>query len=109
MKKQPTENCDPFHDVKEWQDHRYDPGYYTGGNIHPLLKAKRPNRYGYVLIPSGLTLLVIALFGRDHRLYWYPSPLQTGLALLMIIAGVRLIKRPGTRTSKPKTPPLTQD
>jgi len=38
----------------------YDPGYFTGGNIHPLLKAKRPNKYGYVLISSGLGFLFVA-------------------------------------------------
>jgi hypothetical protein len=47
MKKYPAEDNDPFRDVKDWQDHRYDPGYFTGGNIHPLLKARRPNKYGY--------------------------------------------------------------
>jgi hypothetical protein len=45
-------DIDPFHDIKDWQDHRYDPGYFTGGNIHPLLKASRPNKYGYVLATS---------------------------------------------------------
>ena len=63
MKKYPAEDNDPFRDVKDWQDHRYDPGYFTGGNIHPLLKARRPNKYGYVLILSGLGFLFVAFFG----------------------------------------------
>lgn len=50
MKKHATEDDDPFRNLNEWQDHRYDPGYFTGGKIHPLLKARRPNKYGYVLI-----------------------------------------------------------
>jgi len=23
----------------EWQNHQYDPGHYTGGNMHPMLKS----------------------------------------------------------------------
>jgi hypothetical protein len=87
MKKPPAEDTDPFHDLKDWQDHRYDPGYFTGGNVHPLLKAKRPNKYGYFLVLSGLSILFLALFGR-----WYNAVLQMALALLMIAAGVKLSK-----------------
>jgi hypothetical protein len=45
---------DPFADIREWQDHRLDPGHFTGGRIHPVLKARRPNRYGYVFLIGGL-------------------------------------------------------
>lgn len=91
MKKYPAEDNDPFRDVKDWQDHRYDPGYFTGGNIHPLLKARRPNKYGYVLILSGLGFLIVAFFGRDRS--WIEVVLQFVMALLLIAAGVKLVKR----------------
>jgi hypothetical protein len=94
MKKHAAEDNDPFRDLKEWQDHRYDPGYFTGGNIHPLLKAKRPNKYGYVLILSGLGLLAFAFFGR-----WYEAILQVALALLMLAADVKLAKGTDARPS----------
>jgi hypothetical protein len=94
MKKYPAEDNDPFRDVKDWQDHRYDPGYFTGGNIHPLLKARRPNKYGYVLILSGLGLLFVAFFGRDRLL---EVVLQIAMALLLIAAGAKLVK--GTEPS----------
>jgi hypothetical protein len=94
MKKHSAEDNDPFRDLKEWQDHRYDPGYFTGGNIHPLLKARRPNKYGYVLILSGACILFLALFGR-----WYDAVLQIALALLMIAAGVKLAKGTDARPS----------
>jgi hypothetical protein len=67
---------DPFHDVKDWQDHRYDPGYYTGGNIHPLLKARRPNKYGYVLVFSGLIMLLPLWMFPDVGFYWLGVLLQ---------------------------------
>lgn len=87
MKKHATEDDDPFHDLKEWQDHRYDPGYFTGGKIHPLLTARRPNKYGYVLIFTALGLLVFAFYGR-----WYEAILQVAVGLLLIAAGVKLAK-----------------
>lgn len=84
----------PLGDLKEWQEHRYDVGHFMGGNIHPLLKAARPNKYGYLLILGGLGILIIVFFGRNHMLYWYYAALQMCVALLMITAGVKLIKRP---------------
>ena len=90
MKKYPAEDNDPFRDVKDWQDHRYDPGYFTGGNIHPLLKARRPNKYGYVLIISGLGFLFVAFFGRGRL--WIEVVLQIAMALLLIAAGANLVK-----------------
>ena len=93
MKKH-AEDDDPFHDLKEWQDHRYDPGYFTGGKIHPLLKGRRPNKYGYVLIVSALGLLVFAFFGQ-----WYEVILRVALALLLIVAGVKLAKGTDVRRS----------
>jgi hypothetical protein len=95
MMKYPAEDNDPFRDVKDWQDHRYDPGYFTGGNIHPLLKARRPNKYGYVLILSGLGFLFVAFFGRDRL--WIEVVLQIAMALLLIAAGVKLVKVPNPR------------
>ena len=82
-------------DVKDWLDHRYDPGYFTGGNIHPLLKAKRPNKYGYFLVLSGLGSLFVACFGRDRL--WIEVVLQIAMALLLIATGVKLVK--GTEPS----------
>ena len=90
MKKYLAEDNDPFRDVKDWQDHRYDPGYFTGGNIHPLLKARRPNKYGYVLILSGLCVLFIAFFGGGRL--GIEAVLQIAMALLLIAAGVKLVK-----------------
>ena len=101
MKKYPEEDNDPFRDVKDWQDHRYDPGYFTGGNIHPLLKARRPNKHGYVLILSGLGFLFVAFFGGDRL--WIDVVVQIAMALLLIAAGVKLVKVPNPRHRRMKT------
>ena len=76
--------------MKDWQDHRYDPGYFTGGNIHPLSKARRPNKYGYILILGGLVSLFIAFFDRDRL--WIEVVLQIAMVLLLVAAGVKLVR-----------------
>lgn len=96
MKKYPAEEPDSFRDIKDWQDHRYDPGYFTGGNIHPLLKARRPNKYGYFLIVSGLAWSFVAFFGRDRL--WIEVVLQLAMAFLLIAAGVKLLKHMSKQT-----------
>ncbi len=55
--------------LTEWQDHLYDPGYFTGGNIDPLLTGPRPNKYGYLLIPGGIIMLIfmaITIIKEEH-------------------------------------------
>ena len=93
MVKKHVPEGDPFADLKEWQDHRYDPGYFTGGRIHPLLKAARPNRYGWVLLTVGLIVLGGVLSGLDRE----TPPWQfVGAALfcaLYVVAGVKLLRR----------------
>jgi hypothetical protein len=83
---------DPFHDIREWQDHRYDPGYFLGGRIHPILKGSRPNRYGYVLIVSGL--ISIFLLGAAVRAGQLWMILSTGVGgFVSIVAGLRLLRK----------------
>jgi hypothetical protein len=54
MSKPRKGQADPLGDIREWQDHRLDPGHFTGGRLHPLLKSKRANCYGYLLLLGGL-------------------------------------------------------
>jgi hypothetical protein len=51
---------------QEWQETQYLPGYWLGGNIPPYITGKRPNKYGYVLLASGLASgLIVALIARS--------------------------------------------
>ena len=51
MKKRKKENgIDRF---IEWQEHQYDPGYWTRGRIPPFLLGKRPNKMGYTILVLG--------------------------------------------------------
>jgi hypothetical protein len=58
---------------KEWQDHQYDPGYWTGGNIPPYLNEKSKTQvfgwlhtigtkaFGWVYILASVALIAIIL------------------------------------------------
>jgi hypothetical protein len=91
---------DPFSDIQEWQDHRLDPGHFTGGNIHPVLRSRRPNRYGYILLVGGF-ISVFALGGliRSGQT-WLAGGTLLG-AVVGIGAGLALLRRapasPGRR------------
>lgn len=53
----PADQKDPVAWAVEHDEHRYDPGYWTGGRLHPLLRAGRSSRYGlYLLLGSFITL-----------------------------------------------------
>ena len=84
---------DPFREIREWQDHRLDPGYFTGGRIHPLYRSGRPNRSGWVLIVfGGLTALSFPwlLFNAAQPLG--PAITVAAVSALQIVAGVRLVR-----------------
>jgi hypothetical protein len=84
---------DPVERLIEWQEHRYDPGYYTGANIHPLIRRGRPNRYGYVLIVGAvMTTILMILSVRNGSM---PLPIVfmlSPLLLLIFLAGFKLIR-----------------
>ncbi len=91
MSKHGRREPDPFHDLREWQDHRYDPGYFLGGRIHPILKGRRPNPYGYVLLIGGL--VSVFLLGGAVRSGQTWMILSTGVgSIISIAAGVALIR-----------------
>jgi hypothetical protein len=82
-----------LHKFLELQNHRYDPGFYLGGNVNPIISARRPNKYGYVLIVLGVFffLLVIKAWPRIEPKAAGFIPLA--FAVLVISAGAKLIKR----------------
>ena len=47
---------DPIADYREWTDHRYDPGYFTGGRLPPTVRA-----YQKILKPRDKRVLLILL------------------------------------------------
>ncbi|MDF2519701.1 MAG: hypothetical protein K0R84_329 [Clostridia bacterium] len=92
--------------MREWQEHQYDPGYYTGGNIPPVIThTGRPKLLGWVYVISSIVSAIIMIgivmfiFSIEHII---PIILLTtffyGLFIIQFFAGVRLIKRGKTET-----------
>jgi len=97
MKKRKKENgIDRF---IEWQEHQYDPGYWTGGRIPPFLLGKRPNKMGYTILVLGFLYLIISIVTGEV--------IMCLLAPVVIAVGVVLLrpdkKKSGKKSSsKPK-------
>ena len=85
---------DPFREIREAQDHRLDPGYFTGGQFHPVYASRRPNRMGWVLIViGGSTALTFPwmLFSQTPVI----GMIAIGaMAALLLAAGIRLVRGP---------------
>jgi len=92
---------DPFERIREAQDHRYDPGYFTGGRLDPMLTGSRPNRYGWVLLIMGLSFGAAFLFADSSDVQWWQRVLIWGYLLLLVAAGVKLLR--------PKRPKATKN
>ncbi len=90
------DEADPLREWKDWQDHQYLPGYWVGGRIPPILLGRRPNKFGYVLIASGIGTCLLAgvqFILNGSRVDW--GELLTVLlgGLLQLGAGVSLLWR----------------
>jgi len=75
---------------KEWLDNRYNPGYFTGGQIHPMYRATG-RAAGGLLVTSGIVMLGTVLLmvkdgvpeGSAAMLAW-----DVGISLVLILAGL---------------------
>ena len=83
----------PIERWKEWLANRYNPGYFTGGQIHPMYQAVGPAA-GIAFLVSGVigmgfVLLVMGSEGAED-----PKGIvlfDTAVSLLMIFAGLSKI------------------
>lgn len=87
--------------LKEWQEHLFNPFYYTGGKVPPFMTHPgRPVLLGWAYIVSAI------VFGGCHTFIVVPylglknltgiiviSIFIYGIAMLQIIGGIRLIKK----------------
>ena len=97
MTERHRDQSDPLADLREWQDHRLDPGHFTGGRIHPLLKSGRANWYGYLILIGGFigVFTLGGLIRSDQT--WLIGGTVLG-SLVSIVAGLALIRRGKRRT-----------
>lgn len=94
------------HDLDEWQQHQYVPGYYTKGRIPPVLRGKRPNVWGWTLVVVGVLALVFALpglmeFGRLLGVAQQQAfdallgvSVNVVMGALLTASGIALLRRP---------------
>jgi hypothetical protein len=104
-RKSNRKNENNIEELKEWQEHQYDSGYYTGGKIHPSLrKPGKPKVYGVFIIAISLLfsipLIVIVVKSISNKNTFKPENvfffsifviLFAGVLILQIIAGLRRI------------------
>ena len=94
----PAEPSDPVAWAVEHDGHRYDPGHWTGGRLHPVLRAGRSNRYGlYLLFGSFMTLAVGAFIvseGGGGRVLYLAV---VAISAAELAAGWALLRRGGKR------------
>ncbi len=95
---------DPIGDFVEWQEHQYQEGYYVGGKIPPFYWGKRPSKFGYVLLATGIfTFLALAATMLTNA-FEIADPSQLisltsgGLiGTLQLLAGARLLQNPARK------------
>jgi hypothetical protein len=110
--RKPKEHKSSINTFREWQEHQYLEGYYVGGRIPPFYLGKRPNRLGYVLLASGIFFALIAAlgalswarFGDSDPVSLISLVLIGAIAVLQLIAGARLLRKPSGKRGRRKYP-----
>jgi len=87
-------------EVREWQAHQYDPGYYTGGRMPPHVLHQSPSGvFGYYYIIGGLLLILLmgyiaVICGKNSlKDVIIVSLFIDAIGLLHILAGAKLLKK----------------
>lgn len=88
-------------EMKEWQEHKYDPGYFMGGKTPIFLTGPRkPNIIGISYIISGIVLIIFTMYiiityysDNDIASIILFFILCTGIGIIYILAGFRLMKK----------------
>lgn len=99
------EDSEYIRDQLEWQEHQYNPYYFTGGKMFPFLKnPAKPFWVGLVLLLAGLAALtgvVIMLAGSVldsgqadlDVIYFMPDILTAIFGIVLIMAAIGMFKR----------------
>ncbi len=101
MKKRQKKSDNYFDRLKEWQKHQYDPGYYTGGKIPPIITHPgNPKLLGLFMVISSfiggiiITIFFINIFQVENII---PLSLLAiflyGLGIANFIGGIKYLKK----------------
>lgn len=87
---------DPVADYVEWTDHRYDPGYYLGGNLPPHLRKEslgpRARRKAGLLLGIMAVASVVAAAGSMGFASHWEMLASVGLVGLIGLAAVKMYR-----------------
>ncbi len=105
LRNQKDQPPDPAPELREWNEHRYDPGYYLGGNLPPatrwLQRAAGPVDKVllglYLLIPL---LPVIAMFVPRPYNFVVLGATIVVVVIAVLAANRRKPARPGSRAAR---------
>ena len=93
----------PFADQLEWQDHRYDPGYFLGGTLRPELRLSLGPRAKRVAaaLAFGSGTGVIALMATVSAAMGVPvpDPLSLGFGGLSLLVGRKMWRAAGRQAA----------
>jgi hypothetical protein len=103
------DNRDPLPKALEWQDHRYDPGYYLGGKIDPMLTARRPNKHGYYLVICSVFMLILTFMMRSSFTEPFSWLITIAIQFFLLWVGIKLIKKKITDDSTKSSEELPKD
>jgi hypothetical protein len=103
-KKKSGSNNEYLRDLNEWSGNRYNPGFYTGGQLPPEIKYPS-RRVGFLIFSFGLLCFILAVASTTAS----RSPIGIGgqvvfylVAALQLYAGVSLIFKKFHRRPKLK-------
>lgn len=92
MSRKNHDRNEPFKTWREVQDHQYDPGYWTGGRVHPIYHASRRGRYGCFLLPAGCFALVESVVTmREGGWVVFPASVVLVGSIICIFAASRML------------------
>lgn len=97
---------DPIQDLQEWQEHKYNPGYWIN-RLPPFYPPKRSYRAaGLALFQAIMIFTAFLAFcwrysesGFDETLL-IPMGFSLLFSILALVGGIRLWPRPGDRENK---------
>jgi len=89
---------DPFADYIEWAEHRYDPGYYLGGNPPPHLRSGTLGPHARKRAAVLIAIMSFTMFGGSLLAFAGNSPWEftvaAGLTMIGLAAAVRMYRAP---------------
>lgn len=95
-KHNPRRDDDPIATYVEWTQHRYDPGYYLGGNLPPHLRktslGPRARRLAGLFLGVSATMGAVALLAAGSFGLGWELLLSAAVVALFTSAAVKMYK-----------------